>query len=326
MGNFAFSFLISILLFAAALAGLLVFGNVSPPAPLAEVTGPFASIDRSSLPPLLRYTARDGAELSYLCYPGDEQRAVILIHGSAGSAADMHLMALALQSAGHLVVVPDLRGHGGNRPHGDIAHPGQLDEDMEDMIKLLRAEHPRAHWSLVGFSSGGGFALRTAAGPLGGGFERVLLLSPFLRYDAPTVRRAAPAGDNPQSKAPAWTTVAIGRIIALAILNGFRIHALDGLPVLYFAVPQEMEAVTPRYSWRLLQNFQPRDNFRADIRAVKAPMEVLVGSKDELFYPEKFVQVFGAERGDVPVVILPGLGHSAMATDPAAIQAVAGAL
>jgi pimeloyl-ACP methyl ester carboxylesterase len=70
------------------------------------------------------------------------------------------------------------------------------------------------------------------------------------------------------------------------------------------------------------QSFQPHNDFRADIRSVSKPMWVFVGENDQLFLPEKFQEVFDAERKDIPVTILPGLGHSDMATSVKAIRAV----
>lgn len=70
------------------------------------------------------------------------------------------------------------------------------------------------------------------------------------------------------------------------------------------------------------QNFAPHANYRADIRGSKGPMLVFVGGADELFLPDQFAKVFRAERQDVPVAILPGLGHSDMITKPLAIETV----
>ena len=101
-------------------------------------------------------------------------------------------MALALQQeSGSTVLVPDLRGHGANRPHGDIVYNGQLDDDMEDFVQTVKPAYPAKKWTLLGFSSGGGFALRIAGDPQGSEFDRYLLLSPFLRYNAPTARQDA---------------------------------------------------------------------------------------------------------------------------------------
>ena len=233
-------------------------------------------------------------------------------------------MAKALQAAGITVLVPDLRGHGPNYPHGDLTYTGQLDDDMEDFLNAVKPQHPTAKWTLLGFSSGGGFALRIAGGRLGRSFDRYILMSPFLRYNAPTVRPASSAGDGGQNTG--WYSVATGRIIGLSIFNFFGIQHFDGLPVLGFPVPPNIESATPTYSFRMQKNFEPHRNYRADIRAVDRPMQVFVGGKDELFIPEKFSEVFGAERRDIPVTILPGFGHSDMITKPVAIQAIVDAL
>ena len=47
-----------------------------------------------------------------------------------------------------------------------------------------------------------------------------------------------------------------------------------------------------------------------------------VGGEDELFLPEKFAEVFGGVRSDIPVTIIPGMGHSDMITKAEAIAAV----
>ena len=322
--NYTLAAIVALLvLVALAVFCLVMFGTAQPPRPLSSVTNPFAAMDASGLPALERYRARDGAELSDRHYPASSNQAAVLIHGSAGSSSDMHAMAKALQASGITVYAPDLRGHGENYPHGDVAYTGQLDDDMDDFLHFLKPRHPGSQWTLVGFSSGGGFALRIAASPLGGSFDRYLLLSPFLRYNAPTVRGAAPSPGAPNAhETPVWSTVSTGRILGLLALGAVGIHRLDGLSVIYFAVPPDVQSVTPSYSWRLQQSFQPHDDFMADIRSVTMPMQVFVGADDQLFVPEKFKEVFDANRNGIPVTILPGLGHSDMATSPAAIHAV----
>lgn len=313
----------------ATLCGLLVVGlvglggQVKPPAMLSSVSNPFGDMDLAGLPAVKRYRARDGVALAYRAYYAGAKQVAVLIHGSAGSSSDMHLLAQALQRAGITVYVPDLRGHGDNLPHGDISYVGQLDDDMADLLRCMKPKYPDAIWTLVGFSSGGGFALRIAAGALGTSFDRYVLLSPYLRYDAPT-ERSAPTnlGGGDRANAPVWFKAYTARIIGLMALNLIGVHRFDGLPVLAFAVPANVPSVTEAYSWRMLRNFGPHDDFRADICSVSRPMTVLVGESDELFLPDKFKPVFDAERNDIPVVVIPGLGHADMVTNPRAIQAV----
>jgi pimeloyl-ACP methyl ester carboxylesterase len=303
-------------------AGMLVhFSHLAQPKPLKSVTDPFARMDLSGLPPITRYKARDGAALSYRLYRGGEAQVAVLIHGSAGSSYDMHRLAEALLQRGVTVFVPDLRGHGANYPHGDIAYIGQLDDDMADFMKAVHPQYKNAQWTLVGFSSGGGFALRIAGSDPGNEFDRFVFVSPYLRYNAPTVRPASPS-EKASPEHNIWYSVSIKRIVGLSIFNSFGIHHFDGLPVLAFPVPTDIEATTARYSFRLEENFQPRSNYRADIRAIKRPAQVFVGGQDELFLPEKFAKVFSKDRSDIPVTIVPGMGHSDMITNPDAITFV----
>lgn len=305
-----------VVLFAVA-GALATFCHPDAPKALASVTDPFAKMDLSGLPRLVSYRARDGANLSYRVYPGQGDQVVVLIHGSAGSSSDMHRMALALEEeSGSTVLVPDVRGHGANRPHGDVAYVGQLDDDMEDFIQAMKPAYPGKKWTLLGFSSGGGFALRISGDPQGKEFDRYILLSPFLRYNAPTARQDA-AKPNDEAH---WYSVSIGRIIGLSILGSFGIHRFDGLPVLSFPVPDNIESVTASYSLRMQENFEPHADYRADIRNSQRPMLVFVGSADELFFPDRFAKVFDSERPDVPVTILPGMTHSDMITKTLAIQ------
>jgi pimeloyl-ACP methyl ester carboxylesterase len=305
-------------------AAMVVFGTARPPMVNSAITRPFASIDDSGLPPLSTYRARDGAELSFREYPAGERRVAVLIHGSAGSSIDMHPLALALQRAGVTVYVPDIRGQGADRPHGDIAYVGQLEDDLADLMSTVRPAHGSAEWTLVGFSSGGGFALRVAAErPLGQSFDRYILLSPYLKYNAPSLRgRDDPPPGTQGGTVQAWTALSLGRIIGLSGLNTIGVHRWDGLPVIHFAVPADVSSVTTAYSWRLLQDFEPHDDYLADIRAVARPMHVYVGSADQLFVAARMRTEFQAQRPDIAVSTVPGMGHSDMVTRPEAIAVV----
>jgi pimeloyl-ACP methyl ester carboxylesterase len=274
------------------------------------------------LPEILRYEARDGARLSYREYRASGTQVAVLLHGSAGSSVDMHPLALALQRSGISALVPDLRGHGANRPHGDIAHVGQLDDDLVDLIAHTKPEFINSRWTILGFSSGAAFGLRFAAeSPAGLSVDRYVLVSPYLRYDAPSVRQSKPGTSAPQS----WAAVSTGRIIGLTMVNHFGVHAWDGLPVLAFPVPGNIEATTRTYSWRLLRNFGADDDYLADIRRAVRPMRVFVGGSDELLDAEKLQAEFRSQRSDVPVSITPGLGHSDMVTSPDSIRALVAA-
>jgi len=303
-----------------------MFGTAKPPPPAPAITGAFAALDMSALPPIRRYRARDAAELSFRVYPAFGNQVAVLIHGSAGSSADMHPLARALQAANVTVLVPDLRGHGWNQPHGDIAYIGQLEDDLADFMDKEKPNYPGTRWTALGFSSGAAFTLRVAAQtPLGLAFDRYVVASPYLRYDAPSVRPAASGTNSKTStsadrKSQSWAVASTGRIIALSILHRIGVHFWDGLPVVAFPVSARSDFVTQTYSWRLQQNFGAHNDYLNDIRRVSRPIEVFVGKSDELLDSEKLTLEFDSQRADIPVVVLPGMGHSDMVTNLKAIR------
>ncbi len=313
---------ISLVVGGAIVGGLIAFGTAKPPTMNPAITKPFADIDTEALPDLLRYKARDGALLSFREYRASGKDVAVLVHGSAGSSVDMHPLALALQRAGITALVPDLRGHGANRPHGDVAYVGQLEDDLADFLDREKPEFVNAKWTILGFSSGAAFALRFAATTsVGTLVDRYILVSPYLRYNAPSVRHAKPGSAPPQS----WAAASVGRMIGLTILNRLGVTLWNGLPVLAFPVPADIDETTRTYSWRMYKNFGADDNYLADIRRVVRPVQVFVGGSDELLDAQKLAHEFQSQRSDVPVSIIPGMRHSDMVTNPAAIRAIVAA-
>ena len=119
---------------AIALGALLAV-PVSPPPPLESIRAGALAVDRSGMPDLSHFQARDGSWLAYRVYPaanGDKQKIAILIHGSGGHSTIMNGIAKRLAAENFLVVVPDIRGHGASGTRGDIAYYGQLDDDLDD--------------------------------------------------------------------------------------------------------------------------------------------------------------------------------------------------
>jgi alpha-beta hydrolase superfamily lysophospholipase len=164
---------------------MIAFGTSPAPPPLATVYD-VKAMDTSGAPPQMSFAARDGSGLAYRQYPGGSAIGVVLIHGSTATSLSMHPLGKALNARGFSVFVPDVRGHGASGRRGDIDYVGQLDDDLADFVSLLKAAHPGMKLELLGFSAGGGFALRFAGGPYGEAFDRYILVSPYLGHEAPT--------------------------------------------------------------------------------------------------------------------------------------------
>jgi alpha-beta hydrolase superfamily lysophospholipase len=279
---------------------------------MASINDPFKSVDFSDLPKVSDFTARDGAKLAFRSYPpagGAGEGSVVLVHGSSASSSSMHVMAKGFAAAGYAAYAIDIRGHGQSGVKGQIAYVGQLEDDMADFVHAIKLAQPS---TLVGFSSGGGFVLRFAGSARQKLFSNYLLLAPFLSQDAPTSR--------PDSGG--WVSVGVPRLIAISVLDGFGVHAFNDLPVMRFALTKEnAKFLTPEYSFALAQNFGPKRDYQANIRAVREPLRILDGQNDEAFYADRFASVFQGAGKDVPVTILPGIDHIGLTLDPTAVQA-----
>jgi alpha-beta hydrolase superfamily lysophospholipase len=307
-------------LLALVLAGMLAAPLSQPPA-LASIHEGALAIEGPDGQPV-RFQARDGSWLAYRLFPaanGARDRLAILVHGSSGSSAEMRAIAKALTDDGVVAVAIDARGHGESGTRGDIGYLGQLDDDLADLVGDLRGRYPTARLSLVGHSAGGGFALRIAGEPAGKMFDRFVLLAPYLGVAAPTNRASDGAGR--------WAEADVPRIIALGILRRVGIDWGQSLPAIAFANdPSAQKFVTSRYSYRLLANFGPPWDWRGAFAAAAAPIDVIVGEKDELMDAQAYQAALAPFADRTRVTVLPGIDHMGVVRQPAALAAIVAAL
>jgi pimeloyl-ACP methyl ester carboxylesterase len=306
---------------AAAIVLILMLASpVRPPPPLASIHAGATQIDEAGAPELSRFQARDGTWLADRIYParnGAQDRIAILAHGSSASSIEMNAAAKALAEAGVTAVALDIRGHGASGTRGDIAYPGQLDDDLADLITQLRKAYPAARFSLVGHSAGAGFALRIAGSPLGDRFDRFVLLAPYLGYSAPTNRPAEGPG--------LWAQPDLPRILATRALEGLGIDWPQSLPAIAFAdVPEAKMFVTSQYSFRLMQNYTAPLDWREAFARAKGRITVIAGAEDQLMDADAYQRALPPLG--VPVTILPGVDHMGIVYKAEAIKAILAAM
>jgi alpha-beta hydrolase superfamily lysophospholipase len=297
-GAVAFALIASI-----AIAACLTWGGPKPLPPLKSIGDPFKGVRFDDMPALRFFTARDGTQLAYHRYDtadmGHGKGSVMLVHGSSANSNSVHPLAQSFLEAGYTVYAFDIRGHGKSGVKGQVSYIGQLDDDLEDFVNAVQPARPR---TLLGFSSGGGFALRVAGSPRGAQFDNFLFMAPYIHYKAMTNRSGASA---------AWAAVGIPRMVSLILLNRVGVQHFNDLPVLNFAVTENPKAdLVSQYSYALALSFQPPDDYRSVLQSISRPAEVIAGGDDELFFADQYRPLLDdAGRSDIPVTVVPSTGH-----------------
>jgi pimeloyl-ACP methyl ester carboxylesterase len=301
---------------AALLLIAMIATPLKHPPELRSVSKTARAVDRSTMPGLERFIARDGTTLAFRRYPARSQptgKIAILVHGSSGSSAAVHALADALAARGVETYAPDIRGHGASGTRGDIAYIGQLEDDLADLVALIRKTAPTEPLTLLGHSAGGGFALRVASSPIQNLFARTVLLAPYLGHDAPTNR--------PDSGG--WASADIPRFLALAALRRIGIACCEALPTLAFAVPPNSESIlVPAYSYRLMRNFATR-GYQVDLAAATKPLTLISGADDELMLADNYADAVHSVAPSVDVKLIQGANHMGIVSDARAVSAIA---
>jgi len=291
---------------------------LQPVPELQSISRARASVDFSSLPAIERFQGRDGTWLGFRHYGAGGAptgRVAIVIHGSSGSSGgSIHALSQALAAHGVETFAVDMRGHGTSGTRGDIGYVGQLEDDLADFVAVLRKTVPSSPLTLVGHSSGGGFALRVAGSPIQNLFERFVLLAPYLGYDAPSTRPGSGG----------WARADIPRIIGLLALRNLGITCCEALPVLALAVPPNSEkTLVSTYTDRLMRNFAVGGDFRRDLAAATKPLTIISGADDELMFSDKYAEATRGAKVAVEVRVLDGINHMGIVAAPKAVSIIA---
>jgi len=260
------------------------------------------AIDYSGMPALNSYECRDGSKLNFRYYPSSSEKVLILLHGSGWHSQYFYTLAKYISSENIAkVYTPDLRGHGSNpNKRGDIKYISQLEDDIADLIDLVNQNHPNANVILGGHSSGGGLAIRFAGSKHSNLVNSYLLLTPFIKYNAPTMK----------SKSGGWAYAHMQRIAGLSMLNNVGITWFNHLPVIDFNMPKEYRdgTETLSYSFRLNTGYAPR-NYKKDFAKMSNKALVAIGTADESFDSTKFMPEISKYKEDIEVVEIEGLTH-----------------
>jgi alpha-beta hydrolase superfamily lysophospholipase len=301
--------LISVVIYLVIAAVLLTSGKPEKPTPeQGGLDFKELFVDYKNIPQLKTFAARDGQQLAYRYYPAQSDKVIILLHGSGSHSKYLLPLAEFISSEGLAqVYTPDLRGHGATpERRGDVDYIGQLEDDLADFIVMIRRDNPKAMLIVGGHSSGGGLAIRFAGSKYGNQADAYMLLSPYLAYDAPTVRPNSGGWAQPYTR----------RIIGLIMLNNVGIQWFNDLTVIDFDMPKEARdgTETLSYTYRLNTSYAPRD-YKKDLSAITQPLLVVVGSADEAFFADQFEPVI-SQFTKVKVKLVNGVTHMGVVVSP----------
>jgi alpha-beta hydrolase superfamily lysophospholipase len=313
----------AVLLLLGILLCLALVAMPAPSVPRPKDVFGFSHHDAESmagLPPLDRYSARDGERPAYRFYACSADRILIFIHGSSYHGLAYHDLAVSLSAAGVAkVVLPNLRGHfQSGRHRGDVDYIGQLEDDIADLIAHLRRTGLGGPITLGGHSSGGGLVLRFAGGAHARQVADFLVLCPIIP-NSPSIRGGTAGG---------WATAHRRRIAGLVGLNALGIRGFNGLPIVEFGKPVEFwdGTETLTYSFRLNASYHPRFRYQDDLRRLGERATILVGAADEAIEAGKLQALFRREAPEATFEILAGINHFGIFAEPAARERIAAVL
>jgi pimeloyl-ACP methyl ester carboxylesterase len=277
-----------------------------------------SAMDTARLPSPETMITRDGSALAFRHYVGERvaKTIVILLHGSAGYGAQLHMLANAITESGQgQVYTLDMRGHGfsGGKPGHAVSHPEQMGDDIADFLGFVGAKNPGAPIVLGGHSAGGGLVLRFSRSPAGQRVAAYYFLAPYLGLGSPTIRPLFGG----------WAKVQANRLRALSLANVLGIHRFNGATVVSFDVSAcpNREAYTTSWSFNTLLAMGP-GRWAPDALGINGDKPVLVisGDRDECFYPESYGEAFHILAPQAEVRTILDCGHWDVLVDPQAVR------
>ncbi|HET7465838.1 MAG TPA: alpha/beta hydrolase [Candidatus Dormibacteraeota bacterium] len=223
-------------------------------------------------------------------------RPLVLLHGGLGSG-EMFGPVTTLLAARHLVILPDLQGHGRT---ADIDRPIDIRlmaDDIAALIDELKLDKP----DVVGYSLGGGVAMQLA-------FRHPDKLRRLVAVSANITRKAIP----PEMLAQQLQ------------VNAAAAEFMKGTPMweLYQRVaprPEDFPKLLDKIGASMAKDF----DFSEEVRGLKVPTMIMCADAD-MAPPSHYVEVFklldgglrdggwmgeGRPKGGHALAILPGLTH-----------------
>jgi pimeloyl-ACP methyl ester carboxylesterase len=230
-------------------------------------------------------------------------RPLVLLHGGLGSG-EMFGPILPALSERHLVITPDLQGHGRT---ADIDRPLDvrlMADDIAALIDHLGLDTP----DVAGYSLGGGVALQTAV-KYSSRVRRLVAVSAHVRRDAIYPEMLAQAGQ-----------------VGAAAAEFMKETPMYELYQRVAPRPEDFPRLLDKIGQAMAKDF----DFTEEVRGLQVPTLIVAGDAD-MAPPSHYVEVFnvldgglrdggwmneGRPKGGHALAILPGLTHYNIVDSP----------
>lgn len=266
-----------------------------------------AAMDTSDLPAAETITVAGDCKLAFRHYPGrsDARTIVVLIHGSAGSGAQLHALASGIAASGTAQVYTlDMRGHGlsEGKPGHAVFHVEQPCQDIAEFIAFLDRTTPHARIILGGHSAGGGLALRFSRSRAGRRVAGYLFLTPYVGLGSPTIRPLFGG----------WIAVRMNRLRAVILANVLGIKRFNNMTVISFDLSgcPDRGSYTPSWSFNTALAMGPgRWTPGAGSIEIDKAVLVVAAGRDECFYADAYPEAFRVLAPQAELRTVKNIGH-----------------
>jgi len=272
----------------------------------------------------------DGDELvlDHVVGPPEAPR-VLLLHGTEGSAYSLHTQGLAvlIAQAGWRGTVLNFRSCArdprdirirlrNRRPR--LYHAADTD-DLDLVVRLLRAREPGAPLYAIGFSLGGGVLLKWLGEQARAGADGALAAAAAISvpYDLAAAARFL---ERRTARPYVWNFLRRVRPKALDILARFPAETthLDGARIRCARTLREFDdsATAPMHGFRDVDHYYEAANTVPRLPHIRVPT-LCISGEDDPFYPASAIEPARAAASDsVRFVVMPWGGHTGFVTGP----------
>jgi pimeloyl-ACP methyl ester carboxylesterase len=248
-----------------------------------------ASVSAQDAAPAGEYASINGLELYYEIH--GEGEPIILIHGGLGGIVEFSQLLPALAESRQVIAV-ELQGHGHTADNDRPLSFEAMADDIAALIEHLGLEKA----DILGFSLGGGVALRTAIDHPEAVNKLILVSTAYSRVGIRPEFLAGMSGMNADA--------------AQAMLETPMYQFYSGVA----PRPEDWPTLVGKVGELLAQDY----DWSEDVAAITAPTLIVVGDSD-FIPPSHGVELFGLLGGDVAgdfvgmpasqLAVLPGASH-----------------